>query len=389
MVADWIRLAGGMLTIRVRGAELERFLNLCAQQRIMLYRIRRTQMDELRAELTLRDFYRLACVRKRSRCRVHIVRRRGFPFVWNRLRHRHGLWLGFVLMGLLCWELSSRIWMIDLRLEQGVNGQTVMQELETLHIGVGTKSRTIDAKDVKRHMMMQLDELKYFSVNIEGNVLTVQAAAAKSPPENETKQGIHDVIARKDGVIRKISVWRGTQLCRQGDAVVRGQVLVDALVRKQGELDADRLTDANAQVWASVRYYRYALCFGKTRINLYRSSSLTEGICDRIITMKTVRINEHLVLPVSLCCETVIPYQTEPVLLRSETMQSRLEYGTKRSIQAQLQEGCLTSMQADMNTEDHAAVLRSVVWCYEQIAERVESGTTELPESEENKESEE
>ena len=77
------------------------------------------------------------------------------------------------------------------------------------------------------------------------------------------------------------------------------------------------------------------------------------------------------------------------VLLRAETMQSRLEYGTKRSIQAQLQEGCLTSMQADMNTEAHAAVLRSVVWCYEQIAERVESGTTELPESEENKESEE
>ena len=114
-----------------------------------------------------------------------------------------------------------------------------------------------------------------------------------------------------------------------------------------------------------------------------------QGICDRIITMKTVRINEHLVLPVSLCCETVIPYQTEPVLLRSETMQSWLEYGTKRSIQAQLQEGCLTSMQADMNTEAHAAVLRSVVWCYEQIAERVESGTTELPESEENKESEE
>ena len=85
MVADWIRLAGGMLTIRVRGAELERFLNLCAQQRIMLYRIRRTQMDELRAELTLRDFYRLACVRKRSRCRVHIVRRRGFPFEMCRL----------------------------------------------------------------------------------------------------------------------------------------------------------------------------------------------------------------------------------------------------------------------------------------------------------------
>ena len=77
-----------------------------------------------------------------------------------------------------------------------------------------------------------------------------------------------------------------------------------------------------------------------------------------------------------------------PCLIRNDRLAAQGN-GTKRSIQAQLQEGCLTSMQADMNTEAHAAVLRSVVWCYEQIAERVESGTTELPESEENKESEE
>lgn len=80
MVAEWIRLAGGMLTIRVRGAELERFLNICSAHRILLYRIRRTQLDELQAEVSLRDFYRLSRVRKRSRCRVHILRRRGFPF---------------------------------------------------------------------------------------------------------------------------------------------------------------------------------------------------------------------------------------------------------------------------------------------------------------------
>lgn len=71
----------GMLTIRVRGAELERFLNICSEHRILLHRIRRTQLDELQAELSLRDFYRLSRVRKRSRCRVHILRRRGFPFL--------------------------------------------------------------------------------------------------------------------------------------------------------------------------------------------------------------------------------------------------------------------------------------------------------------------
>ncbi|MCD8355366.1 MAG: sporulation protein YqfD [Clostridia bacterium] len=397
MVAGWIRLAGGMLAIRVRGAELERFLNLCAREHITLRKPERTDIDEMRAVISLKDFYRLAQVKKRTRCRVHIMQRRGFPFLFQKLRRRYALWAGLLLMCFACYELSTRIWLIDTNFEQGVDAYAVMQELEQLNIGIGTKSAQIDAKAVKLHMMTELDELKYFSVNVDGNTMEIQAAAITEPPENETPNGIHDVVALKDGIIEKMSVHRGTEQCSIGDAVIQGQILVDALVEKQGQLDETRLEDANADIWASTRYYttrkialeadkkykngkvkrRYAVCFGKTRINLFFNSSLTEGNCDRIITTEEIRLNDYLVLPVSLCCETILPYTTKAVLHDAEELQAKLEYGAKRSVEQQIGEGNIPSMDADLRPEQDAAVLRSVIWCYEQIAERVEDGRTE------------
>ena len=404
MVADWIRLAGGMLVIRIHGAELERFLNLCAREHIALRRPERIEIDEMQAMISLRDFYRLAQTKKRTRCRVHIIKRRGLPFVFQKLRRRYALWAGLLLMCLVCYELSTRIWLIRTNMEPEVDASAVMQELEQLGIGIGTKSADIDPRAVRLHMMTELDELKYFSVNISGNTMEIQAAAVTDPPEKETDSGTHSVVASRDGIVEKMSVHRGTEQCSIGDAVLQGQVLVDALVEKQGQLDTTRLVDANAEIWASTRYYvtrkmaleagkkiktgqekrRYTICFGKTRINLFFSSSITQGNCDRIITTEEIRLNDHLVLPVSLCCETTIPYTTQTVLHDAEEVQAKLEYGARRSVERQIQEGNLTSMQADLSTEQDAAVLHATIWCYEQIGQRVEDGRTEadLPQDE-------
>ena len=89
-------------------------------------------------------------------------------------------------------------------------------------------------------------------------------------------------------------------------------------------------------------------------------------------------------LPVSLCCETTVPYATKTVLYDAGEVQAKLEYGARRSVEQQIQEGNLTSMQADLSTEQDAAVLHATIWCYEQIGERVEDGRTEadLPQDE-------
>lgn len=411
MVANWIRLFGGMLTIRVRGAELERFLNLCAKSRIRLYKMERIDIDEMRAGISVRDFRRLSQVKRRTRCRVHILKRHGLPFLLKKLRKRYALWGGMLLMCFVCYILSTRIWVIETAFTQGADGYEVMQELEKLNIGIGTKSKDIDAQAVKLHMMTNLDNLKFFAINIDGNVMSVEAAGATEPPENQKENGVHDVVAVRDGVIEKQIVRRGTQQRKVGDAVLAGDILVDALVQPfeaDFSLAQPHLVDASADIWAATRYYvtrkmpleynkkhktgqsktRYALCFGKTRINLYFSSSLTQGNCDRIITVKKIQLNDHLVFPVWLYCETAMPYTVKAGKKKVSELEAKLEYGARRSVEQQLTEGNITSMQADTSTENGAAVLRAAIWCYEQIGESVEDGRTQadLPQEEEQTE---
>lgn len=397
MIADWLRLFGGVLRIRVRGAEPERFLNACKQHRIMLRKIRRMDIDELHAELSLRDFYRLAAMKQRTRCRVHIQCRRGFPFWVRKARRRPGLWLGVLCMLFLCYELYTRIWVIETDFPAGVDGAAVMRELERMDIGIGTKREDIDAKSVKIHMMTTLDDLKFFALNLDGNVMSVETEAATPAPEVDNDAGIHDVVAVRDGVIQKQVVRQGTEQYEVGDAVIAGSILVDARMESTTEWGTPRLVDASADIWAATRYYvtskmpleankkyksdrcktRYAICFGKTRINLYFGSSLTQGNCDRIISIESVRLNDHLAFPFSLYRECIIPYRTKTVRHTAQQRADRMQYGAKQYVLRQLEQGNVTSMQADCSEEQDAAMLSATVWCYEQIGVGVEDGRTQ------------
>ncbi|MFR4414128.1 MAG: sporulation protein YqfD [Butyricicoccus sp.] len=89
----WL-LACGQVRVRVTGASLTRFLNLCAAQGITLRQMDRTAWNELHATLSIRDFRTLRRHMGRTGCRVHILRKRGLPFLAARLRPRTALWGG-------------------------------------------------------------------------------------------------------------------------------------------------------------------------------------------------------------------------------------------------------------------------------------------------------
>ena len=74
------RLARGQVRVRVTGASLPRFLNLCAFHSLTLRRMKRTAWNELYATMSVEDFRALRRYMGRTGCRVHIVRRRGAPF---------------------------------------------------------------------------------------------------------------------------------------------------------------------------------------------------------------------------------------------------------------------------------------------------------------------
>ena len=413
MLEKLLHWIGGEVELRVRGAELERFLNRCASAGVQPRAMRRTQIDEMTVRMSPPDFHRLGRTRRRTRCRIHITRRIGAPFLWRRCRSRIGIWAGLLVILLTCFELRTRIWVIETSFPEGVDGTAVMRDLSELGVHAGMRASEVDSDSLRLAMMGKREDLSFFAANVNGSVLRVVTGAAKETPEVENKATVRDVVAVKDGVIQRQIVRRGTAQCISGDAVIKGQVLVDALVKTQTEWGVDRLVTAEADIWAQTKYTsvcvmpdracqtqptgeeitRYALCFGKTRVNFYRKRCESEENCDRIYSIHSVRLNEYLTLPIALYSETCRYYTSAEAQLDQTRMQGCIRSGTRHRVRRQLTEGSLTQEEYRWEPGDGVLTAQTVVRCYEQIGEAVEDGRTEADlrteeETQKNEESE-
>ncbi|MGN1031507.1 MAG: sporulation protein YqfD [Butyricicoccaceae bacterium] len=412
MVMSWIRLMGGVVTIRVRGAEPERFLNACMCNGIRLHGIRRQDIDELTARLSVRDFFRLRGCMRRTHCRVHVIRRSGLPFAVRRLRGRYALWTSALLLFAVLYVLSTRIWVIETSFPEGVDGYAVMRELESMGIRAGTPVKSIDRQAVKIHMMQKFDFLSFFSINFEGNCMQIETGAAISRLEQENEQAITSVIAEKSGLVTQVDAWRGDPIVKVGDVVLAGDRLVDAVVQPTAELGQPRLVAAEADIWARTwkkgerilscrtrtKHYsgnvhtRYALVIGKTRINLYSNSGISMGSCDKIETTTQFRLSSTVRLPISLVKQTLYFYEESESVYSEETAKQLLEYGALRRINSGMSEGSVEEFEGQTTYRKDAAVLSWRAECLEQIGVAVSDGRTQeeiLPdEQEENAQSE-
>ena len=68
MFKNFLRYLEGTVRIRVRGAAIERFLNLCSRHDIALHGVERAALDELHATVLLGDFKRLRALMGRTGC---------------------------------------------------------------------------------------------------------------------------------------------------------------------------------------------------------------------------------------------------------------------------------------------------------------------------------
>ena len=177
----WL-LMRGQVRVRITGASLERFLNLCAQQDITLRQMRRTAWNEMQATLSVADFRELRQHMGRTGCRVHILRRRGAPFLAAALRPRYALWGGFLALVWLCWVMTAHIWAIETEISPALDEREILQQLDELGVHIGARRRAIDTGAIRWIMLLQQPNMAFFSLNIEGNRLTV-VAYGSAPPE--------------------------------------------------------------------------------------------------------------------------------------------------------------------------------------------------------------
>lgn len=221
----------GTLRIEVSGGSVERFLNLCLEANLRLWEIHRTP-DRMRATLTVGDFWELRPIARASRCRVRIRRRRGLPFLAQRMKRRPVLIAGALgCLAALIWA-GSHLWIVEVRVTgpQYLDPRSILSVAADAGLRRGAWKGQVDLLKVTQHLKSQIDELSWAVVRLQGTraVIEVVEKASVTPPNQA--MCVH-LVARKSGVAEQVIPFQGEPLVKKGDVIRPGDMLVECALR--------------------------------------------------------------------------------------------------------------------------------------------------------------
>lgn len=339
MLSHFLQWSAGWVRIQVRGASVERFLNVCMRGGVSLWRVERPAPDALTAVLSVADFRRLRTLMGRTGCRVHLIGRSGAPFWMQRARRRWALTGGLCLLAVLLFVLSSFVWVLELEAAPGVPVGKLRQILRENGIYEGAPLCRLDTGIARAALQTELPEAGVITFTKIGNAIRVVADRATNPPAMEDEYAQTGLAATRSGVVTAVEVTGGQALVKVGDAVTQGQMLASSIVPPTREEGLYHIDPGKGRVMARTEHgetvlcptertkkqyngktrTQYALVLGTRRINLYFGSGITAGTCDKIIEKTRLSIGPRLMLPVSVVRQTYRFYESVPLTDPEET----------------------------------------------------------------------
>lgn len=243
----------GYVIIRVEGLTLERLLNLAATYDIYLWDVKRINNLVIEMKSSTRGFKELKNIVKKVGCRIEIIDKIGIPFLLYKLRKRKMLFVGFLLFWTSIFLLSSTIWKIEILGNEQTPNEEIISLLKDNNIFIGKLKFGVDKDTVKDVLINNYDYLSFISVNIKGSKLSIEIKEQDLPPEKVDKSYPCNVVAKKKGVIIKITPKNGKAVVEKGAVVSEGDTLITGVLINEVK-NENILVHAEGEVLALTRY---------------------------------------------------------------------------------------------------------------------------------------
>ncbi len=250
----------GYICVCMKGRQVNRFLNLCSRNGIHLWRITYDLEQNIRANIRLHDFYDLKPYLRKTKTKIKILSKKGFPF-WCH-RHPKLKWMFCICFLLLCLSFYSLnfVWNIEVKGNIKVSTQDILECLQENHINIGLKREVIDCSQIELLLREQFQQLGWVSVYLEHTNLCIEVKESLYDvmEHSEVEYGrMYHLIANKEGVISSIVTRAGKAMVKKGQLVKPGDILVlgqSEIFDDNGEVKETLFFKADALIYADVTY---------------------------------------------------------------------------------------------------------------------------------------
>ncbi len=307
----------GYIRINVEGFYIEKFINICRQNGIFLWGIKREKASIMHTNISIKNFKEIKQVAKKTNCRIHIERKKGMPFLLDRYKKRKIFAVGLIAVFIIIFGASNFVWNIDVVGNNKIATKDILTELKEQGLEVGTLKRKINKNEIINTIRLKRNDVSWVGINIRGTNVTVKIVETEEKPKVINKDEYCNIVANNDAVVEKVEATKGTAVVKEGDLVKKGSILIGGWM--EGKYTGVRYVHGAGKVTAKVWYSttaraelkeskkertgneekKYQIKFNNFQINLYKTLSKFENY-DTIYTDKKMKIFSDFYLPVSI-----------------------------------------------------------------------------------------
>ena len=307
----------GYLRISIEGYYIERFINICKNNKIAIWNLKRDKEINLEFNIGVRDFKEICKIAKKTRCKVKIERKKGLPFLLHRYKKRKIFILLLIIIVALIMLSSNFVWNVEISEENNNVLENIEQDLKEAGLETGKLKSKIDTKEIINKIRLKREDIAWMGIELKGTNAIVKLVKAEEKPEIINEEEYCNIVSDKEGIITKINAQSGTANVKVGDTIKQGDVLINGWM--EGKYTGIRYVHAKGEIEAKVWYTKhkkilyntterketgnveekYQIKFNNFKINLYKTLSKFE-IYDTIETENKFKLFSDFYLPISI-----------------------------------------------------------------------------------------
>lgn len=347
-----------------------------------------TPKNDLVIEATINrlDFVRLKKLLDKRGESAKIIRRQGFLWLLSTVRKRLVLVAGIAIIILLSMYLPTRILFVNIKGNSTVSTKQITQTAQRVGIYFGASRRTVRSERIKNALLAELPNLQWVGVNTYGCVVEISVEERTSDVKVNDSTGVSSIIASCNGVIKEMTVTRGNALCKVGQAVSAGQMLVsgytdcgitikatnaqaEIYAQTSHELEAITPTHCDMRVRVNSEENRFYLIFGKNIIKLFKDSGISSTSCVKMYEEYYLTLPGGYQLPVAFARERLVYYTGQTECIDDISSYSWLNRQADDYICAHMNAGSILSNNSTTMLWGDVIHLWGRYACYEMIGQ--------------------
>lgn len=307
----------GFLKISVKGYYIERFINICKNNKITIWNLKRKDNIELNLNVRIKEFKEICKIARKTGCKVKIKNKKGIPFLLHRYKKRKIFFILLILLALIIGLSSCFVWNMEIKEENGYELENIREDIEKAGLKVGIFKGKINTKEIINKIRLERKDVAWMGIELKGTNAIVKLVKSDEKPDIIDEDEYCNIISNKEGIITKISVQNGTANVKVGDTVSIGDILVNGWM--EGKFTGIRYVHSLAEIEAKVWYTesvkipynvtetkytgneeeKYGIKFNNFQINFTKKYSKFK-IYDTIETENKIKLFSDFYLPISI-----------------------------------------------------------------------------------------